>query len=154
MRIALSADHRGIASIRQLAEKLSREGHQAEVLGDCSGNPTDYPERAWLVGKAVSEGRADVGILVCGTGIGMSIAANKIAGIRAAVVHDELTAELSRTHNNANVVCLSADLLGQRIMEKIVDAFIGASFQGGRHERRLKKISLIEKGLDPATLAE
>ena len=154
MRIALSADHRGIASIRQLAEKLSREGHQAEVLGDCSGNPTDYPERAWLVGKAVSEGRADVGVLVCGTGIGMSIAANKIPGVRAAVVHDEMTAHLSRSHNDANVLCMSADLLGQRLIEKIAELWIATTFEGGRHSRRIRKIIAMEKGLDPSTVRE
>lgn len=154
MRIALSADHRGIASIRQLAEKLSREGHQAEVLGDCSGNPTDYPERAWLVGKAVSEGRADVGVLVCGTGIGMSIAANKIPGVRAAVVHDEMTAHLSRSHNDANVLCMSADLLGQRLIEKITEVWINATFEGGRHARRIRKIIAMEHGKDPATVVD
>lgn len=150
MRIALSADHRGIASIRQLAEKLSREGHQAEVLGDCSGNPTDYPERAWLVGKAVSEGRADVGVLVCGTGIGMSIAANKVDGVRAALVQDELTAELSRSHNDANVLCLSGDLIGQTLAKRIVDVWTTTPFEGGRHGRRVTKIAAIEKGVDPA----
>lgn len=154
MKIAIGADHRGSNAANQLAEKLRTEGHTVSIAGALDGAPCDYPERAYEVGNTIASGNAEAGILICGTGIGMSIAANKIAGIRAAVVHDELTAELSRTHNNANVVCLSADLLGQRIMEKIVDAFIGASFQGGRHERRLKKISLIEKGLDPATLAE
>ncbi len=154
MRIAIGADHRGSNAAHQLAEKLRAEGHQVTIAGALDNAPCDYPERAYEVGNTIARGEADTGILICGTGIGMSIAANKIAGIRAAVVHDELTAELSRTHNNANVVCLSADLLGQRIMEKIVDAFICASFQGGRHERRLKKIALIEQGLDPAGLKD
>ncbi|MCE7974676.1 MAG: ribose 5-phosphate isomerase B [Leptolyngbya sp. PLA1] len=154
MRIALSADHRGHAAIRALAEKLNREGHQAQVLGDCQGAPCDYPERAWDVGKAVAEGRADLGILVCGTGIGMSIAANKVRGVRAAVVHDEMTAQLSRSHNNANVLCLSADLLGQRLIEKIAEVWIGTPFEGGRHTRRLHKISAMEMGQNPAEIRD
>ncbi len=154
MRISIGADHRGVNAARQLADKLRSEGHEVAVSGGLDGAPCDYPERAYEVGNTVASGKADAGVLICGTGIGMSIAANKIAGVRAAVVHDELTAELSRTHNNANVVCLSADLLGQRIMEKIVDAFLGATFQGGRHERRLKKIALIERGENPASLKD
>ncbi len=154
MRIALSADHRGASSIRQLCEKLSREGHQANVLGECSGQPCDYPEQAFLVGQAVAAGTHDLGVLVCGTGIGMSISANKIRGVRAAVAHDEITAQLSRSHNNANVVCMSADLLGQRLIEKIAETFIATSFEGGRHLRRLRKIAAIEEGRDPASVKE
>ncbi|GJQ30044.1 MAG: ribose 5-phosphate isomerase B [Phycisphaerae bacterium] len=154
MKIALSADHRGYAGIRQLAEKLTREGHEAIVLGDCSGAPCDYPERAWQVGKAVAEGKADVGILLCGTGIGMSIAANKVKGVRAAVVHDEMTAQLSRSHNNANVLCMSADLLGQRLIEQIAHVWLHSEFEGGRHARRVRKIAAMEEGKDPATVGE
>jgi ribose 5-phosphate isomerase B len=154
MKIAIGADHRGAQAAQQLAEKLKAEGHEVAVVGGGDGAPCDYPERAYEVGNRVSSGAVEAGVLICGTGIGMSIAANKIRGVRAAVVHDELTAELSRTHNNANVVCLSADLLGQRIMEKIVESFITSSFQGGRHERRLRKIALIEQGENPATLVE
>jgi ribose 5-phosphate isomerase B len=154
MRIALSADHRGYAGTKQLQEKLAREGHQVEVLGDCGGAPSDYPDRAYLVGKAVSEKRADVGILLCGTGIGMSIAANKVPGVRAAVAHDELTAQLSRSHNAANVLCMSADLLGQRLIEKIVEVWLRTEFEGGRHQRRIHKISAIEQGKDPLTVQE
>lgn len=154
MKIALGADHRGQASLRQLQEKLAREGHQAEIVGDCAGAPCDYPERAWQVGKAVAEGRADVGILICGTGIGMSIAANKVRGVRAAVVHDEITAQLSRSHNNANVLCLSADLLGQRLIEKIAEVWIATTFEGGRHARRVRKIAAMEEGKDPASVTE
>jgi ribose 5-phosphate isomerase B len=154
MKIALSADHRGFAGIKQLAEKLRREGHEAELLGDCGVTQADYPERAYLVGQAVATGKCDVGVLICGTGIGMSIAANKIKGVRAAVVHDELTAQLSRSHNNANVLCLSADLLGQRLIEKIVEVWLATEFEGGRHARRIRKITAIENGLDPATVQE
>jgi len=154
MKIALSSDHRGIAGIKALADMLKRQGHEPELLGDCSGAPADYPERAYMVGKAVAGGQAELGILICGTGIGMSIAANKVKGVRAAVVHDELTAQLSRSHNNANVLCLSADLLGQRLIEKIAEVWIGTEFEGGRHSRRIRKIAAMENGIDPATVQE
>ena len=150
MRIALSADHRGTTAIKQLAEKLARDGHEAALLGDCSGVACDYPENAHPVALAVSKREADLGVLICGTGIGMAIAANKVKGVRAAVVHDELTAEISRSHNDANVLCMSADLLGQRLIEKIVDVWIGTAFSGGRHARRVHKIEAIERGEDPA----
>ena len=154
MKIALSADHRGAAGIRQLADKLKREGHSAEVLGDCSGAASDYPERAWEVGEAIAKGQAELGILICGTGIGMAIAANKIKGVRAAVVHDELTAQLSRSHNDANILCLSADLLGQRLIEKIAEVWLATPFEGGRHGRRIRKIVAMENGQNPATVKE
>lgn len=154
MKIALSADHRGATSIRQLADKLRREGHDVQVLGDCSEQVSDYPERAYLVGNAIARGEHQLGILICGTGIGMAIAANKIKGVRAAVAHDELTAQLSRAHNDANILCLSADLLGQRLIEKIVEIWIATPFEGGRHARRVRKIVAIENGQDPATVKE
>lgn len=154
MKLAVSADHRGGNAARQLVDRLRSSGHEVQVLGELTGNTTDYPIPADLVGKAVRDGRADMGVLICGTGIGMCIAANKVRGVRAALVHDELTAQISRSHNDANVLCLSADLLGQRLIEKIVDVWIGTPFQGGRHERRLKEIRAIEEGQDPATLAQ
>lgn len=154
MRVALSADHRGFTSINELASKLGREGFDVQVLGDCAAGAADYPERAWLVGRAIAEGRADLGVLICGTGIGMSIAANKVPGVRAAVAHDELTAQLSRSHNDANVLCLSADLLGQRLIEKITDVWLKTPFEGGRHARRIRKIGAIERGQDPSTVQE
>ncbi|QOI99787.1 MAG: ribose 5-phosphate isomerase B [Phycisphaeraceae bacterium] len=154
MKIALSADHRGSAAIRQLHEKLRREGKDAAVVGECGGSTCDYPEMAFQVAKAVADGTYDLGVLICGTGIGMSIAANKVKGVRAAVAHDEITAQLSRSHNNANVLCLSADLLGQRLIEKIVDVWLKSEFEGGRHARRLRKIAAMEEGLDPATVQE
>ncbi|HLO41886.1 MAG TPA: ribose 5-phosphate isomerase B [Phycisphaerales bacterium] len=154
MRIALGSDHRGTAAIKQLADSLDREGHTVEVMGAQTDAATDYPESAFAVGKAIAEHRADLGILVCGTGIGMSIAANKVKGVRAAVAHDELTAQLSRSHNDANVLCLSADLLGQRLIEKIVSTWIATEFGGGRHARRIHKIEAIEQGKDPSTVVE
>lgn len=154
MRIAISADHRGATASKIIADKLQREGHDVLLLGNLSGQPCDYPEHAYEVGKAVAEGRADLGLLICGTGIGMSIAANKVKGVRAAVVHDELTAQISRSHNDANVLCLSADLLGQRLIEQIIETWIKTPFEGGRHARRVGKIRAIEEGRDPSALNE
>jgi ribose 5-phosphate isomerase B len=154
MRIAMSADHRGASAARLLADKLTRDGHEVRVVGECSSPMVDYPEPAWHVARAVAEGAADMGLLICGTGIGMSIAANKVRGARAAVVHDELTAQISRSHNDSNVLCLSADLLGQRLIETIVEVWLKTPFQGGRHERRVRKIKAIEEGKDPRTVVE
>src|SRR5262252_2020983 len=137
MRIAMSADHRGTTAAKLLADKLRRDGHEVLTVGESASNVVDYPEPAYAVGKSIAEGRADVGLLICGTGIGMSIAANKVKGVRAAVVHDELTAQISRSHNDANVLCLSADLLGQRLIEGIVDIWLKTPFEGGRHARRV-----------------
>jgi ribose 5-phosphate isomerase B len=153
MRIAMSADHRGASASKLVADKLRRDGHQVEVVCSCGDAMIDYPEPAYQVAKAVASGTADYGLLVCGTGIGMSIAANKVKGIRAAVVHDEITAQISRSHNDANVLCLSADLLGQRLIEQIVDTWLKTPFEGGRHARRLGKIKLIEEGRDPSATA-
>ncbi len=154
MKVVLSADHRGASAIRSLADKLNRDGFEAQVLGKCEEASCDYPERAFDVASAVAQGKADRGILICGTGIGMSIAANKVKGARAAVVHDEITAQLSRSHNDANIICMSADLLGQRLIEKISDIFLRSEFEGGRHARRVRKISAIEAGQDPSQVKE
>lgn len=152
MRIAMSADHRGSNAAQLLADKLKRDGHEVHLLGQIGPSMVDYPESAYVVGKTVAEGKADLGLLICGTGIGMSIAANKVPGVRAAAVHDELTAQISRSHNNANVLCLSADLLGQRLIETIVDTWLKTPFEGGRHARRLDKIAAIEQGKDPSSV--
>jgi ribose 5-phosphate isomerase B len=152
MRIAMSADHRGVSATRLLADKLKREGHEVRIVGECSATVVDYPEPAYLVARAIADGRADLGLLICGTGIGMSIAANKVKGVRAAVVHDELTAQISRSHNDSNVLCLSADLLGQRLIENIVEIWIRTPFDGGRHARRVNKIRAIEEGKDPTRI--
>lgn len=150
MNIALGSDHRGVECAIQLAEQLRREGHQTELFVPPHGESCDYPVPAFQVGSAIAQGRAERGVLICGTGIGMSIAANKVHGVRAAVVHDELTAQLSRSHNDANVICLSGDLLGQRLIEKVVGVFLKSEFEGGRHARRVGKIAAIEAGEDPA----
>ncbi len=154
MKIAIGADHRGAAAAKVVLDKAVRDGHEARIVGICSGEVCDYPENAALVGKGIAKREFDLGILICGTGIGMCMAANKIAGVRAATVHDEFTAEISRRHNDANVLCLSADLLGHKLMEKIVEVWLRTSFDGGRHARRLKKITAIEEGRDPSSVAE
>jgi len=151
--IVIGSDHRGNAAAKQILETIKNLGHDGWIEGGCDDQPCDYPERAWQVGQQVTSGKADRGVLICGTGIGMSIAANKIDGLRAALVHDELTAQLSRSHNDANILCLSADLLGARLMDKIVEVWISTPFEGGRHQRRIDKINEIEHGRDPSTAA-
>ncbi len=150
MKLVLGADHRGIDVANRLADNLRHHGHDVECHVPETVGACDYPDFAWAVGHAVAEGRSELGILICGSGVGMCIAANKIEGIRAAPVHDEITAEISRAHVNANVLCLSADLLGMRLMEKIIDLWLKTEFVGGRHQRRVNKISAIERQSDPA----
>jgi ribose 5-phosphate isomerase B len=145
MRIAVGSDHRGYSVRSKLIDMLRRLGHQVEDVGTFSEDSVDYPDLAALVAAKVSRSEVDRGILVCGTGIGMCIAANKFLGVRAAPCHDDLTAEMSRRHNDANVLCLSADLLGERIMDRIIETWLSTAFEGGRHARRVDKISNLEK---------
>jgi ribose 5-phosphate isomerase B len=155
MRVLIGCDHRGAEAATGLRDALRHAGHTAEIAGACdAAKSCDYPDAAWAVGSAVAKGEADRGILICGTGIGMSIAANKVAGVRAAVVHDELTAELSRAHNDANVLCMSGDMLGRRLIENIALVWLKTDFEGGRHERRVKKIGCMERGVSPGECAE
>jgi len=153
MRVAIGADHRGTHAAGLAHETLTRLGYDPYIVGSCEGN-CDYPEKAYLVGQEINAGNAARGVLICGTGIGMSIAANKMHGLRAALVHDELTAQLSRSHNDANVLCLSADLLGERLIDKVITVWMDAEFEGGRHLRRVRKITAIEEGLDPRTVTD
>ncbi|MEY2712654.1 MAG: hypothetical protein RL461_805 [Planctomycetota bacterium] len=150
MRISLGSDHRGVTLVQSFVAQLRGAGHDPVVLGECSGASCDYPDIAWLVANSVARGESDRGILVCGTGIGMCIAANKIDGIRAALASDELAAQLSRSHNDANVLCLSADLIGPILAKRILDVWMSTTFEGGRHERRLAKITRIEHGEAPS----
>lgn len=146
MRIAVSADHRGRAIAEQIEQMLEQMGYEVLPSYPPDGEKCDYPDKAAEVGKAVAEGRADLGVLVCGTGIWMSIAANKIKGVRAALVSDELTAGLAKSHNNANILCLSGDLLGERNVSGIVKKWLKTEFEGGRHLRRIEKIGEMERG--------
>ena len=152
MKIALGSDHRGLVAANALLGHLRPEGHAVDLLGETSGRSCDYPDSAWQVCQAVSSGRADRGILLCGTGIGMCIAANKVAGVRAALALDELSARLSRSHNDANILCMSADMLGQTLLKRIVETWMETPFEGGRHTRRIAKIHEIEAGAPSARL--
>ena len=151
MKVAIGADHRGAEVLKQIASFM--EQHDIVVLRHDQCNRVehcDYPDVAYPVAKAVAAGEADRGILVCGSGIGMCIAANKLKGVRAAPVHDEIGAEMSRRHNDTNVLCLAADLLGIRIIERIVEVWMNTDFEGGRHARRIEKIGAIEDGRSPS----
>lgn len=150
MRIAIAADHRGKEVQSHLYEWLKQEGFDVIDVQTCESKACDYPDIAFPIASAVADGQIERAILICGTGIGMCIAANKLSGVRAAMVHDEIGADLSRRHNDANVLCLSADMLGQRIIDRIVKAWLTTQFEGGRHARRNAKIQAIEQGMDPS----
>lgn len=144
MRIVVACDHRGYEAKRRLLPVLKSAGHAVEDLG-CEGvTAVDYPDYAIPVARAVSTGKADVGILMDGSGIGMSVVANKVHGVRAALVHDHVTARRAREHNHCNVLCLGTDLLGEDQIRQIVDIFLNTSFCDGRHIKRLEKIANVE----------
>ncbi len=145
MRIAVGSDHRGTSIRHKILEFVAQLGHEVVDFGSNAEGPVDYPDIAQLVAREVGNGNADRGILVCGTGIGMCIAANKVCGVRAAPCHDDLTAEMSRRHNDLNVLCLSADLLGEAIIHRMIEIWLTTPFEGGRHARRVDKITAIEK---------
>ena len=143
-KLAIGADHAGYALKEEIRRALAAEGIAVEDLGAHSTDSVDYPDFAQRVAEAVASGRVEGGVLVCGTGIGMGITANKIPGVRAAVCHDLDTARLAREHNDANVLCLGGRLLAPPAAIRIVQAWLGASFAGGRHERRIEKIRALE----------
>ena len=146
MRIALAADHAGYDMKRDLAAALRTQGHDVLDLGTHSTAPVDYPDCAESVAGALRDGRADRGVIVCGSGAGVSIAANKFPGIRAAVCHDGYTARQAVEHDDLNVLCLGARVIGPALALDLATAFLGATFSGEeRHQRRLNKILAIEK---------
>ncbi|HEX3947042.1 MAG TPA: ribose 5-phosphate isomerase B [Acidimicrobiales bacterium] len=154
MRIAVGSDHAGYDLKVVLAEHLTGAGHQVDDLGTANDqDKVDYPDYGAAVGRAVAGGRTELGVCVCGTGIGISIAANKIPGIRAAVVHDVTTATLAREHNHANVVCLGGRTVGETTAVDALDAFLAAVPQHGRHDRRIEKVAELDRPLavDPVT---
>jgi ribose 5-phosphate isomerase B len=144
MRIAVGTDHRGFALRAKVIDLLRGLGHEVEDMGTYTPDAVDYPDIAAQVAGKVARGEADRGVLICGTGLGMCIAANKFSGVRASPCHDDLTAELSRRHNDSNVLCLSADLLGERLIDRMIEIWLSAPFDGGRHARRVQKITDIE----------
>jgi ribose 5-phosphate isomerase B len=144
MRIAIGSDHRGVAARQRLIGLLERLGHEPVDCGSHGEEAVDYPDIAADVARRVSEGSVDRGILLCCTGVGMAIAANKLPGVRAATCHDEVTAEMSRRHNDLNVLCLSAEMLGQELQDKMLETWLDTPFEGGRHARRVAKIAALE----------
>lgn len=146
MRLALSADHAGFELKRELAVRLAQQGHEILDLGTHSDAPVDYPDAADAVAHALQTGEADRGIIICGSGAGVSIAANKFPGIRAAVCHDTYTARQAVEHDDMNVLCLGARVIGAALAFDILTAFVSARFSGdARHQRRLEKVLAIER---------
>ncbi|HZL36139.1 MAG TPA: RpiB/LacA/LacB family sugar-phosphate isomerase [Tepidisphaeraceae bacterium] len=145
MKLAVACDHRGYDAKRRLLPVLKRMGHHVEDFGCDNNTACDYPDLAAPACRAVVAGRADVGILLDNSGLGMSIAANKINGVRAALAHDEVTARIAREHNHCNVLCLGTDLLSEDQLRQIVEIFLTTPFADGRHVRRIAKLAELEK---------
>jgi ribose 5-phosphate isomerase B len=144
MKIAVGNDHRGVAAKQRILSMLTNLGYGVLDLGASSTTSVDYPDYALPVAESVAKGEAERGLLVCATGHGMCIAANKVHGVRAVNCRDLVDAEMSRLHNDANVMCLSADLLSEDAIERIVKVWLETNFEGGRHARRLEKINKYE----------
>jgi len=145
MNIAVGNDHRGVGVKQRLADTLKSLGHTVHDLGANSAASADYPDYAIPVAEAVAGGNDDRGLLICATGHGMCIAANKVHGVRAVNCRDVVDAEMSRLHNDANVLCISADLLSEEVIERMVKTWLETRFDGGRHERPLEKVKRYEQ---------
>ncbi|BCD62024.1 MULTISPECIES: ribose 5-phosphate isomerase B [Nitratiruptor] len=144
-KIYIGSDHAGFAIKGLVKELFEKRGYSVEDLGTYSSDRVDYPDYAAKVARAVAADPGSQGVLICGTGIGMSIAANKIKGIRAAEVHDYYTAQMARAHNDANVLCFGERVVGPGVVESIIEAWCTTEFEGGRHENRVKKIMALEE---------
>lgn len=141
MKLSIASDHGGVELRKALAKKLQEQGHKIIEYGpNNSDDSVDYPDFAFDVGKDVASKKADFGILICKTGIGICIAANKVKGIRAAVIHNENDAEMSRRHNDANVICFNGNSKQTKNAETLLKIFLNTKFEGGRHQRRIDKI--------------
>ena len=145
MKIAIGCDHGGIVLKDAVLEVLNEKGIEAEDFGCYSTDSVDYPDFALKVAEAVSQGKDDLGILLCGTGIGISIAANKVKGIRAGVAHDLFTAEMVKRHNNANILAMGGRVVSPDLAKQMVKIWLETEFEGGRHTNRVNKISAIEE---------
>ncbi len=148
MKIAVANDHAAIELKQEMVEYLRSLGHEVADLGfneDPALKP-NYAEYGEIVGRAVVSGEYDCGVLICGTGVGISIAANKVKGVRAAVCSEPVTARLVKEHNNANIIAFGARIVGVEVAKSILDAYLGASFEGGRHQGRIDRIHSIEEG--------
>ena len=143
VRIAVGADHAGFGLKQALAEQLRAAGHDVTDCGTHSPDRVDYPDFGAAVGRVVAGGDADLGVCVCGSGNGIAMAANKIAGVRAAVAYDVTSARLARAHNDANVLCIGERLTGAEVALEALDAWLTASFDGGRHEGRVAKLDAL-----------
>lgn len=145
MKIAIACDHGGLNLKKKIIAHLAQKGHEVVNFGTDTFDSCDYPDYALPAAEAVAKGECEMGIVVCSTGIGVSIVANKVTGIRCAHCHDTYCAEFTRLHNNANMLALGEKVVGEGYALKIVDVFLETQFEGGRHERRVNKISEIEK---------
>lgn len=145
MKIAIAADHGGFELKDSMVEYIKSLGNEVMDLGTNSADSVDYPDYAKKVCEEIQQGDTDLGILICGTGIGMSLAANKFEGIRAACASDVYSAKMSRNHNNANVLCIGARVIGDEVAKLIIKTFLENEFEAGRHQRRVDKIMAIEK---------
>ncbi len=141
MKIAIGSDHAGFDLKERLKEYLTATGHEPIDLGTDSAKSVDYPDFGFAVGKAVASGEAERGVLVCGTGVGVSMAANKVRGVRAGVPNDLFATRLMREHNDANVICFGARLVAAPLAEAMLDLFLSTSFAGGRHQQRVEKLN-------------
>ena len=146
MKIAIGNDHGGVALKQHLVRYLEGKGFEVVNFGSDVTESTDYPIYAERVGRAVVSGECDRGILICGTGIGISISANKLHGVRCALCSEPVSAQLARQHNDANIVAMGARTIGPVMAEGIVDVFLNTEFQGGRHQRRVDKIMMLDRG--------
>jgi ribose 5-phosphate isomerase B len=145
VKVALASDHAGLRLKQVLGELLQRLGHEAHDLGPREAASVDYPDYALRVARAVASDEADLGVLVCGSGIGMSMAANRIPGVRAALCRTGYEARMARRHNDANVLCLGERVTGEGLAAEILEAFLASCFEGGRHARRVEKIEALER---------
>jgi len=147
MKIAIGNDHAAVAMKNHIVKYLEDKGYEMVNFGTDTSDSCDYPVYGEKVARAVASGECELGILICGTGIGISLAANKVKGIRAAVCSESYSARLTRQHNNANIIAFGARVVGEAVAEEIVDEFLNAKYEGGRHQRRVDMISEIEKNL-------
>ena len=152
MKVGFGCDHRGYKVRNSIIGLLERLGHECIDFGSDNEDPVDYPDIAYAALIAVARKEIDRAILVCSTGMGMCVAANKVKGVRAIFCMDEMSAQISRHHNHSNVLCLSADLSDENLMHKIVEVWLNTEIGSGRHERRVSKIREIEEGRDPRKL--
>ena len=145
MKIAVGCDHGGLEHKNAIAEHLKSEGFEVEDFGIYENKSVDYPEIALKVANSIKNGENELGRLVCGTGIGMSLAANKVNGIRAAACSEHVSAKYTRLHNNSNILCLGGRVIGIGTALELCDIFVNTEFEGGRHQRRIDMITEIEK---------